>query len=99
MASPSAFDRRPAATDASMRFFRACLSAFESALGETPSCLAASLTTAWLSDDERSWVAAIAPPPPATTAAAATPATNLRFRLASMSVLLSVVHGRGAHFK
>ena len=51
--------RRPAAWAASIRFFSACFSAFVSSDGWTPSCFAASSTTALLSSDgEPAWVAA-----------------------------------------
>src|SRR6476646_6321371 len=87
-ASPCSFVISPAATAASTCFFSALLSASESALGATPSWLAASVTIAalrWLGVP--SWVAAIAAPPPATARAAIPPAT-IFLRLAFIGVLL-----------
>src|SRR6266516_2189493 len=82
--SPWALVRSPAATASSTRFLRACLSALLSWVGVTPSCLAASLMTAWLSArGDQGFVAAIATPPPATASAAREAPTSfsLAFRL------------------
>src|SRR5262249_40691686 len=95
IASPCSFEISPAATAASICFFSALLSASESALGCTPSWLAASVTTAALrSLGVPSWVAAIAAPPPAPARAAIPPAT-IFLRLAFIGVLLLGSLGTG----
>ena len=78
-------------TASSTRFSSAFFSAALSALGSTPSCFAASFSTAWLScRGEPSCVAAYAPPAPATARPATAPAITLGLSLLLIRMLLSL---------